>query len=276
MAKENLSISWVDLSTRIGKSRSTLYLYLREECHMPLEVFVILNQDINFKDYEIIEIKNGVNEIDYPNLSNDLAEFLGVLAGDGHLHGHPSELAITSHAFLDRYHIEVHIKDIFIRLFKANPTILFQRNVIKLRFYSKDLVSFLHEEFKLPIGKKMNNLHIPSSILDNDDYLLSYLRGLFDTDGSINRHYKTTAMVEITSGDACFLEEVKQALIRLGFRVSSGCKSVRIYKKSEIDRFFSMIRPRNPKHTFKYETFKKKGYIPLTKDLCASSIMARA
>lgn len=276
LAKDKLGISWVDLADRIGKSRSALYLHLRGECHIPLDVFVILNQDIDFENYRIIEIKNSGNEIDYPKLSNDFAEFLGVLAGDGHLHGYPSELAITSHAFLDRYHIKVHLKDMFIRLFKANPTILFQRNVIKLRFYSKDLVSFLHKEFNLPVGKKMNRLHIPTSILENNEYLMSYLRGLFDTDGSINRHYKTTGMVEITSGDAYFLEEVKQSLIRLGFRVSSGYKSIRIYKKSEIDRFFSMIKPSNPKHNFKYETFKKKGYIPLTKDLCASSIMARA
>ncbi len=254
LAKDNLGISWDDLAVRIGKSRSALYLYLRGECHMPLEVFVILNQNLDFKDYEIIELKHSGIEVNHPELSTDFAEFLGVLAGDGHLHRHPSELAITSHAFLDRYHIEVHIQDIFIRLFKANPTILFQRNVIKLRFYSKDLVSFLHKEFELPIGKKKNHLHIPSSILENDEYLMSYLRGLFDTDGNINRHYKTTGMVEITSADACFLEEVKQALVRLGFRVSSGCKSVRIYKKSEIDRFFSTIRPSNPKHNFKYGT----------------------
>ena len=267
--KEKSQLSWPKLAKLIGKSRSTILTYLREDCKVPMKVIDKLNSKYDIKvEYEkVISLKNTKKEIKFPKLSNKFAELIGAIAGDGHLHLYPAELSITCHKDLDREHV-YHLSKIFENLFNQKPKILFQRNIIKLRFYSKELVNKLNQEYELPIGRKMNRLRIPSKILIKQSYLISFIRGLFDTDGTINRHHKNSgAIVEISSRDPIFLKDINKALISLNLSTSVNYKGVKIYAKSEIDRFFKLIKPSNPKHNLKYTTFKRTKLVPSTREI---------
>ncbi len=267
--KEKSGLSWPRLANIINKSRSTILAYLREECKIPKNVFDRLNSkyDIKMKRVKIVVLNNTKKKIFFPKISNDFSEFLGALAGDGHLHLNPSELSITCHAILDKKYV-YYLSRLFKNLFNQKPTILFQNNAIKLRFYSKELVNKLNENYNFPIGKKKNRLHIPKQLFQKQTYLTSFIRGLFDTDGTITRHHrKSGAIVEIVSRDNKFLKEVNEELTKLKFKTSLGYKGVKIYSENNIHKFFKLIKPSNPKHNLKYKIFKKRRYIPLSKDL---------
>jgi len=267
--KNKYKLSWLKLIKITNKNRSTLFGYLREDWGMPKQLFNELNYKYPTKYYntKVIPLTNTPHKINLPKLSMQLSEFIGALAGDGHLHNNPAELSITVHRILDYQYIK-HLENLFDKLFYIKPTLFSRDNMVKLRFYSKELVQQLNINYNLPIGKKKGHLHIPFKILKNNNYLICYIRGLFDTDGSINRHHKESgAIIEISSRDPQFLAEISKSLIKLKFKVSVGYKSVKIYDKEQIDTFFKVIKPSNFKHKLKYETFKKTGRVPLNKDI---------
>lgn len=269
--KEKSGLSWPRLAKIVNKSRSTILAYLREECKIPKPVFDVFNSKYGLKigHVKIVVLNNTKKEINFPKISNDFSEFLGALAGDGHLHFDPAEMSITCHAILDKKYV-YYLSGLFKNLFNQTPTIFFQNqnNAIKLRFYSKELVEKLSKSYNFPIGKKKNRLHIPKQVFQQQIYLVSFIRGLFDTDGTITRHHKKSgAIVEIVSRDNNFLKEVNKGLIKLKFKTSLGYKGVKIYSENDIHKFFKLIKPSNPKHNLKYKIFKKRGYIPLNKDL---------
>src|SRR3989344_5387087 len=281
-----LNISFPKISHKINKSTTTFYDYYHERHRIPNSTFQQLCSLASFipQQFTILE-NNSEHLVTLPPLSEKLAEFIGALAGDGHLRlKSPAELNIVTSKTLDSPHL-YYLVDLFRELFSYEPKIAFQppKDVIKMRFYSKDLVTKLHTVYDLPVGKKKGKLHIPQQILANKLYLIPYLRGLFDTDGSISRHHKATithkesgGIVGISSRDKCFLLEVTKALESLGFVISLGYKDAKIYAKEEIDKFFKMIKPSNLKHNLKYKAFKEKGYVPLSKEIaaCIGSVMA--
>ncbi len=265
--KERSGLTWTKLAKPMGKSRAMLFCYLREDCYMP-EALVRRLRDkyhIGTQKFRLIYISNRLKSLQFPKLSEKFAEFLGALAGDGHLGQNPSALVITCHKVLDLEYVQ-HLAVFFKGFFGHEPTIYFRKNVnvVNLRFYSKELVSWFSKTFDLPVGKKKNRLHIPKQILKKREYLISYIRGLFDTDGCISRHHKkwkSGGMLEIISADKGHLKEIYRAFIRLGFTTSIGYKSVIIYRKDEIHKFFKVIKPANKKHLDRYSKFKEEGYL---------------
>jgi intein/homing endonuclease len=206
-----------------------------------------------------------------PELSPELAEFLGALAGDGHLAPLKADIVLVADYDLDTHYITEHIPTLIRTLFGVNPRVRHIDNFARCYFYSKILVNYLHNTFDIPVGKKKNRLHIPKTILANNLFLVPYLRGLFDTDGCIHQHHPTTAAIEYVSADSQFTEEVYAALKSLGFRVSKSRKSVYIYAREEINKFFAVIEPANKKHINKYHAFLATGKVPRTADLLRAS-----
>ena len=110
----------------------------------------------------------------------------------------------------------------------------------------------MNKEYGIPIGKKKGQLHIPLQLQKNEGFLKSYLRGLFDTDGSLYFRRKSGKVISIISRDHSFLKEVKNALKQLNFSPSLSGKNLYIYNQEEINKFFSEIKPANSKHMKKY------------------------
>lgn len=268
--KTKTGLSWNELSKFLGVSRSMIYFYLSEASKLSYESYVRLCNlaGIKIKPIRSIIIKNRTVSIKIPEVSESLSEFIGALAGDGHLNSTQYEVSISMDKDLDKNYSQ-HILSLYAILFglKGRISISKKSNGMKCYVYSKELVGFLSKNFKIPVGKKKGVLKIPGLIKDNEVLLKSYLRGLFDTDGSFNRHHKTDAMLSVISRDKDFLDEIKEMFVKLDFHPSVSNKNLCLYRKSEINRFFQEIKPANKKHQLKYHFYNKYGFVPLTSDL---------
>lgn len=173
---------------------------------------------------------------------------------------------------LDNDFITRHVPKAFKKLFGVAPRIYTVENRTHCRIYCKKLVLHLHKRFQVPLGNKMGQLHIQKEVMRDKKLLIAYLRGLFDTDGSIYQHRPNDAMLEYSSGDPVFLSEIAYALRILGFSASTSRKSVYLYSKNDLKRFFSIIRPSNQKHISKYRAFLTTGHVPRTTELLKGSV----
>lgn len=267
LVKKKSKKTWVQLANIIFKSRSSIFAYYQERVSIPENVYFILNKF--YKNPFYVTYKNGeyYSHVikQFPPLTPTLAEFLGIIYGDGYIGKNPYTFVISSHTVLDKYHID-YMKKQFTKLFGLNLTSYNQRNQHYLRIYSKSFVDWLHTTYQFPIGKKKNKLKIPDDIIKQKSLLVPFLRGVYDTDGTFCRHHKSGGgIVEFSSASKNFREEIATSLEHLGFKVSRGRKSVTIYDKQKIMLFFKLVKPNNKKHVIKYEIFKRTGQVPLTK-----------
>jgi len=248
-----------------------IFFYRNEHSKLPRKHYLTLCRLTNTKidlSLRTMQIKNKSEKIKIPSLTEKFAEFLGALAGDGHMNKITYEISISMDKDLDKKY-SMHVLKLYKDLFGITARTYTQKecNKIKCFAYSKEVVNHLSSTYSVPIGKKKGNLKIPKQIKSNKPLLRAYIRGLFDTDGSIHRHHPKTAMLGIISRDPIFIKEVKQALLTLNFTTSLSNKNLYIYKKKEIDKFFKEIKPSNVKHNYKYTYYKKHQRVPLTKEL---------
>jgi len=84
------------------------------------------------------------------------------------------------------------------------------------RFRSKIIAGILLE-FGIPHGKKSTNLFISPRLSSlPDDLIAPYLRGVFDTDGSVQSRTNGSSVVDLTSASHGFIRGVQLLLLRFG------------------------------------------------------------
>ena len=122
-----------------------------------------------------------------------IGEMGGIFAGDGTLYttkqgkGHVLEVRGNSDE-IEYY--ENHVKFIFGKMFQKNLKVIKRYypnktgHVIGIRICGKEVKELIHDILGFPIGKKSDIVEIPQVIVQNKDAWESYIRGVFDTDGS--------------------------------------------------------------------------------------------
>lgn len=193
-----------------------------------------------------------------------LAEFIGVLFGDGHVGKYQTSITLDSKN--DREYAD-YLKDIIENKFGITAKLSFRKNARALDLtvssiaFSKKMVRFGMVE-----GNKLREgLHIPRWILSSNGYTQAFLRGLFDTDGCVyselkkinGKEYRYTG-IAFASASPVFLGEIAEALKRLGFfpTYTPRQKSVYIRKQTSVNAYFSRISSHNPKHSVRYKMFR--------------------
>src|SRR3989338_5676033 len=85
--KHKVNLSWRQLSDFLGVNRSMVFFYLGEHSKLPQHSYKKLCNiaKMKVKEHKFIEISNTPKEIKLPKLSEKFAEFIGALAGDGHV-----------------------------------------------------------------------------------------------------------------------------------------------------------------------------------------------
>ena len=254
-AKEKVS-TYPHLSKELGVTRDMIFKYKRGDCLIPQITFdkLVKISSFNPKKFDIIVMEKYLKKcINKPILDQNLAEVLGVLNGDGHLSKINHEVSVTGNLGDTNYFL--YLKKKFEELFKMKFNIEKFNHYLKLRGYSKELIDFLTKEFELPKGRKMGKLGIPKEIFSDKNLLANYFRGLFDTDGTFYIRRKKDPVVEISSGDHVYLEQIKGGLKFIDFEFGIRKKNVYLYKKEDIKRFFEVIKPANPKHLKKFNLY---------------------
>lgn len=280
LKSNNLSLS--SLARNLNKSMPTVYYWYSEKNLLPLNVYKILDRKKEFKK-DILEYKNlnwgqskggklssgNLIKIKNPKFGTKLAEFLGIMFGDGNSYSNSLEdngvyvIRIAGHSINDREYLENFVMKLVKDLFGLNgKTYLFKdKKAMHLIFYSKKLVDKL-KDLGFPPGNKIKNkLKIPNWIKSKKSYAKAFIRGLIDTDGSIFRMSNQDPKllrINFTNFIPDLLTEVRNILSELGFHPSKITSNGKIYlsRKSNISLYLKEIGFSNKKHINRLRNLK--------------------
>jgi len=205
-------------------------------------------------------------------MSKELAEFVGVVIGDGSIRYKPDisqyyvEIAGNMYEEKDYYN---YLRDLVLDVFNLKSHLFFRQGAIRLRVNSRKLVEFLVLELKMvPNKDKCKNVTIPEQIICDPRLLTQCLKGIVDTDGSLflankgyRKDYPSIELNTISMGLANQLKEILSTNFRIGFRSHKRGNYNRLYKISlngdyMVDKWFNEIGFSNPKNLKKYKKLK--------------------
>jgi len=210
--------------------------------------------------------QNQPRKIIEPVESIALAEFIGILAGDGHLSTY--QVTMSTNSETDVQHAQ-YVAGLGARLFGVLPSITrrSERKVMVVVFSSKAMASFLVTKGLLIGNKVTQRLRMPKWIADNSAYSAAFLRGLFDTDGSVflDKHRIKHRMYahlgwQFTSAIPELLLDISSFLQERGFRFSSSPlrRNIHIRRRADVERYFQEIGSHNDKHLSRLAAFKEQ------------------
>lgn len=210
-----------------------------------------------FKKHPFINVCLPVKK---PKKSIELAEFTGILMGDGGIT--ERQITITLNHIDDKEYSKFVIK-LIIKLFGVKPSVYhdIKNSVNDIVISRTELVKFF-VLLGLPIGNKVKQqIDIPGWIKINGNFLIACLRGLVDTDGCVIRHSYTVnkknynyKKLAFSSQSKPLIKTVYDFLKKMGFsaRITKDGKNVRIESKNDVKKYFKIIDSHNPKHLRKY------------------------
>lgn len=207
--------------------------------------------------------------IAFPKKSTRLAEFIGIVLGDGGISKY--QTVITLHNTDDR-EFALYVAELIKSLFNIRAGLYKRHSIVNIVVSRKNLIEFLLKQ-GLQIGSKVKNqIDVPSWIKEKNTYTKSCVRGLFDTDGCfyIDKHahndkiYANPA-INFTNRSSPLLIFFKITLEKFGFHPTQGTKySISLRREKEIYNFFKDVGSSNPKHIKKFVKYftQKYGEVP--------------
>ncbi|MFH1710934.1 MAG: LAGLIDADG family homing endonuclease [Nanoarchaeota archaeon] len=220
-----------------------------------------------------MSINDSRREVCLPKAeSSALAEFFGILTGDGYINVYRKSdyvIEIAGNKLKDKEYLIGYVTNLSKELFNAQPRYLekAKQNSVYLRIRSKAIFYFiLNNGFKK--GKK-GRIRAPLWIRSKDIFMNRFVRGLFDTDGCIslkNKRGKKYPVVSITSKSDLLLGDVKRYLDlkRISSYITRYMHKKRNYKHEVItyqlqvngfknmDNWFGLIGSSNVRNLNKY------------------------
>ncbi len=221
----------------------------------------------NLNKIDLINTKLGFN-LKFPSeMSTGLAELIGIHLGDGSLYKDKKygyKICYYGNLKKDSLYMN-YISKLFFKLFNIKPKkgTYTKRNLIRLLVHSKKLFFFYKDCLKLPDGTK-KNLRIPNYIKNNQNFLISFLRGLFDTDGCVTiqkfRKYKYP-LIKISTKHKNFAREISSSLRSLDIPSFITIKKDKenhegfdvVVRNKNTKKFFEIIGSNNPRNIKKFK-----------------------
>jgi DNA-binding transcriptional regulator WhiA len=201
-----------------------------------------------------IKFNNKRSDVVIPiKYSKSLAEFIGIMLGDGHL----TRNQITVTLGNKEINYVGYVAKLIESLFKIRPKILrLKYGYSVVYFGSVDVVRWL-VSMGLTFNKVKKQVGVPIWIFSKKTYSSGFLKGFFDTDGSIYK-LKYGVQLSFTNRSLPLLKAAQNRLTYLGFSPSK-ISEFKIYltKRREIDCFFKKINPANKKHSKRYNILCK-------------------
>jgi hypothetical protein len=205
-------------------------------------------------------IHNTLLSFHVPQRSKKLAEFVGIMMGDGGVSKY--QLAITLHRYDDRLY-SYFVKRLIKELFNLKTTTVRRKKELAntIMISRIKLVEYAIDSLGLVLGNKVRQeFDIPGWIKRDKEYLIACMRGLFDTDGSVFTHTYVVKGKEysykklsFTSASLPLRLTVFDFLHSLGISCRlAGDNDVRIDSKASVERYFRIIGSSNPKHLKRY------------------------
>lgn len=192
-----------------------------------------------------------------PDRSPDLAEFAGIMLGDGGITDH--QVTITLNAVTDREYADFVARAIN-QLFGLTASRQIRENACVIVVSSIALVEFLCQIGLVQGNKVKHQVDLPTWILGDPRLVKPCVRGLVDTDGSVYRARHTVSGTKYEYPCLCFrnsskplVATVHHILADLGYHPTRGRNCVYLYRQHEIRKYFAEVGSHNPKHLKRYE-----------------------
>lgn len=187
--------------------------------------------------------------------SKKLAEFYGVMLGDGHI----SRFQVVVTLGTKELNYVEYVVSLIAELFKVKPAIFIRKDGYRdIYLGSVDLVRYLQTD-GFVTNKVKGQVDIPRWIFKRPEWMAAFIRGFFDTDGSVYR-LRFGKQISFTNKSLRLLISLHKMLIALGYN-PSAISTDRIYltRKGDLNRFFTEIKPANTKHCRRYQHFISVG-----------------
>lgn len=200
-----------------------------------------------------------------PRYSKKLAEFIGILLGDGGIS--ERQVIVSLNNVTDKEYI-LYVCDLITALFGIRPSINPRSDALvsNVTVSRTDLVDYCITLGLLKGNKVRQQIDIPAWVKDNTGFSRLCIRGLMDTDGSIfNECHRIKGRLycyprlSLVSYSKPLRESAFAILKSLGFDAKiRNNRSVSIESLPDIHRYFKVVGTSNPKHRVRFEKFTKK------------------
>ncbi len=187
--------------------------------------------------------------------SANLAEFFGIMLGDGHISRFQTVVTLGT----KELEYVAYVASLMESLFNVPATIIVRSDGYRdVYIGSVTLTTWLRSE-GLVHNKVAQQVDVPSWIFDKPEYMVAFLRGFFDTDGSIYK-LRHGIQISLTNKSLPILHSLRRMLLALQYRPSEvGSWRVYLTRRPDIARFFAEIQPANAKHLRRYNHFESVG-----------------
>lgn len=177
--------------------------------------------------------------------SSELAEYIGVVLGDGNISNFPRTERILIVGDLNKMGFIKHYAKLTEAIFRKKPSVGFIKNTnaVRISLYQKNI----SQRLGIPTGNRSNlKFNVPNWITNNEVFIVKFIKGLFEAEGSLSIHKKTyTYNFQFSNKNNSLLKIVKDTLILLGYHPEVRYNSIRLRKKLEVERFKNLIEFRS-------------------------------
>lgn len=193
--------------------------------------------------------------------SDDLAEFFGIMLGDGHVSHFQIVVSLGTKEASYADYVCLLIKNVF----KTNAKIGIRSTGYRDVYLGSTIItSWLFKE-GLVRDKVKSQVDIPKWIFKKKEFMQRFLRGFFDTDGSI---YKLRFGIQISLSNKSqpMLKSLHNLLFKLRYSPSVvSADRVYLTRVPDVKRFFKEIKPKNQKHQKRFSEFIKRVDVRVVK-----------
>lgn len=176
------------------------------------------------------------------NKNRDLAFLVGLTLGDGNINKFPRTECLRI-ALAAKYPGLINYTDQIIKkVFNKVPNV---RKVKSSACYTVTIYqNKISDRLGIPAGDRHNfKFNMPDWIQKNKDFLLNFIRGLFEAEGSLSIHLPTcTYNFQFSNKNKSLLKNVEKSLQLLGYHPEVRLNSIRLRKKAEVESFRQLIR----------------------------------
>ena len=178
--------------------------------------------------------------------SGDLAELIGVVLGDGHIAKFPRTEGLTISGNAHNTGFTRRYGGLVQKLFGKKPYVVRsgeRKSCMRIRIYQRDI----SKRLDIPAGNRSTCvINIPSWVRQRRPFLIRYLRGLYEAEGSFSVHRPTfTFKFLFSNRNPSLLNAVMEGLGVLGFHPHRSRDKVQLSRKDEVYRCMKLLRFRN-------------------------------
>ena len=211
--------------------------------------------------------RHNLNNKNWVSISSkysvDIAEFFGILLGDGSVTKYYSKIFLNSKADVDYVPF---VKGLAVKLFVGASVTCQKRpteGTSEIQISAKAVCDYLRN-----LGFDGKKRKIPLWIIQNKDYIKAAIRGLFDTEGSVGIKYfrgkngnYIYKQLTVTNKNENILGFLEKYLTILGYKPTKNSeKNIYISNKPDIEKYLSDIGSHNPKIINKIKIKEINGF----------------